>query len=234
MRIFTTICIVSIAAFSLLLSRLLTSKYNFQLHQNQYINGLAKHQCFALLIAIVFIALFLCKNPASKEFFQIGELSSIAEKEKWIGINGNSTWLKNGLQLLFFISLATGIFVGLGVMNSGSISNFQLSFIPFILLFSLTNSFAEEIIFRYAIIAGLEDYYPKGLILITSAILFGIPHFFGNPSGIVGVIMSGLLGYILCKATLETRGLSIAWGIHFVQDIIIFTGLLMMNSYSTS
>ncbi|HHX23791.1 MAG TPA: CPBP family intramembrane metalloprotease [Thermoanaerobacterales bacterium] len=66
-------------------------------------------------------------------------------------------------------------------------------------------------------------------ILIISAILFGLPHYFGFPNGFMGVLMSGVLGYILCKATIETKGLSIAWAIHFVQDIIIFTALLMMN-----
>ncbi|MFN3299563.1 MAG: type II CAAX prenyl endopeptidase Rce1 family protein [Sediminibacterium sp.] len=64
---------------------------------------------------------------------------------------------------------------------------------------------------------------------MTSAILFGLPRYFGNPKGIIGVIMSGVLGYILCKATIETRGISIAWTIHFVQDIIIFTAIMMMS-----
>lgn len=41
--------------------------------------------------------------------------------------------------------------------------------------------------------------------------------------------MAGVLGYVLCKATLETTGLGIAWVIHFVQDVIIFTALFMMN-----
>ena len=66
-------------------------------------------------------------------------------------------------------------------------------------------------------------------IQIISAVLFGLPHYFGNPSGFIGVVMAGVLGYVLCKATIETKGITIAWIIHFVQDVIIFTALMMIN-----
>jgi hypothetical protein len=104
-----------------------------------------------------------------------------------------------------------------------------LSFIPLILLFSFTNSLTEELIFRFGVVGGLFNHYPKVTIMIISAVLFGLPHFLGWPSGFVGVLMAGVLGYILCKGTIETKGLAIAWTIHFVQDIIIFTALFMMN-----
>lgn len=226
---FITITIVSIAAIILVGSGVLLNKIGLQLHQNPFVNGLAKYQLFALMIGILTMGIMLILNPESRKFLSLGNLSIIAEKEKWLGINGKTSWLNNGLQLLVFISIATGIFMFLGVKYTNSLNNFQFWFIPFVLLFSLTNSFAEEMIFRFAIIAGLYNHYPKLTILIISAILFGLPHYFGNPSGIIGVIMSGVLGYILCKATIETKGISIAWTIHFVQDIIIFTAIMMMN-----
>jgi len=66
-------------------------------------------------------------------------------------------------------------------------------------------------------------------VLLASAVLFGLPHYFHWPSGFLRIIMASVLSYILAKATTETKGLSIAWVIHFVQDLIIFTALLMMN-----
>lgn len=99
----------------------------------------------------------------------------------------------------------------------------------FINSFLLTNSLTEELIFRFGIVGGLFNHYPKLTLLVISSILFGLPHYFGCPSWIVGILMSGVLGYILCKVTVETKGLSIAWTIHFVQNIIIFTALFMMN-----
>lgn len=229
MKMFYTLLIVGISTILLITAKTFTTQINLQIHPNSFLNGLAKYQIFSLTVGILAAIAILILNPDSKQFLSIGQVRVIAEKEKLLGINGKSSWIVNGLQLLFFVSLATGIFMFLGVKYTNSIDNFQWSFIPFILLFSLTNSLTEEIIFRFVIIGGLFNHYPKFTILVISAILFGLPHYFGFPNGLIGVFMSGLLGYILCKVTIETKGLSIAWTIHFVQDIIIFTALMMMN-----
>jgi len=229
MKMFYTLLIVGIATVLLVTSGTFTNQINLQIHPNSFVNGLAKYQIFALAVGILVAISILILSPDSKRFLNIGQLNIIAEKEKWLGINGKSSWKVNGLQLLFFVSIATGIFMFLAVKYTNSIDNFQWSFIPLVLLFSLTNSLAEELIFRFGIVGGLFNHYPKLTILIISAILFGLPHFFGFPNGVIGVLMSGVLGYILCRATIETEGLSIAWTIHFVQDIIIFTALMMMN-----
>lgn len=229
MKMFYTLLIVVIATVLLLTAGTFINEITLQIHPNSFVNGLAKYQFFALTVGILTTIAILILNPESRQFLNIGQLYNIAEKEKWLGINGKSSWIVNGLQLLLFVSIATGTFMFLAVKYTNSIDNFQWSFIPLVLLFSLTNSFTEEIVFRFGIVGGLFRYYPKLTILIMSAILFGLPHYFGNPSGFIGVLMSGVLGYILCKATIETKGISIAWTIHFVQDIIIFTALLMMN-----
>lgn len=229
MRTFITITIVCAGAVMLIGSGIFLNNIELELHHHPFINGLAKYQLLALIIGCMTMVTFLTLNPQSKIILRIGDLSTIAEKEKWLGINGKSTWFKNGLQLLAWISLATGIFMFSGVAYTHSLNNFHWWFIPYVVLFSLTNSFAEEMIFRFGLIAGLENYYPKIAISILSAILFGLPHYFGNPGGLIGVVMSGLLGYILCKATIETKGIAVAWKIHFVQDIIIFTAVMMMS-----
>jgi hypothetical protein len=229
MKMTSTLLIISIATILLVNAKLFTNQMNFQMHADSFVNELAKYQIFALAVGILVTILILFLFPNSKQFFNTGQLSIIAEKENWLGINGKSSWMVDGLQLLFFVSMATGIFMFLAVKNTNSMNNFQWSFIPLIPLFSCTNSLAEELIFRFGIVGGLFNNYPKLTILIISAIFFGLPHYFGWPNGFIGVIMSGMLGYILCKATLETRSLSITWSIHFVQDIIIFTALFMMN-----
>jgi len=206
------------------------TKINLQVHPHPVINGLMKYQLVALFIGIFTLVLFCWFQPSSVQFLKIGDLSVLAGRDRLFGITGKTSWRSNGIQLLVFISLATGVFMYFGLKQSNSLSSFQWWFFPYVLLFALTNSFVEEVIYRFVVVAGLGDAYPPLTIQMVSAILFGLPHFFGNPSGVVGVLMSGLLGYILCKATLETRGLSIAWVIHFVQDIIIFTGLMMMQT----
>jgi len=229
MKIFYTLLIVGIATVLLVIAGTFTNQITLQIHPDSFLNGMAKYQIFALTVGILTTITILNLNPESKKFLNIGQLSTNAEREKWLGINGKSSWAINGLQLLFFVSIATGIFMFLAVKYTNSLGNFQWNFIPLVLLFSLTNSLTEELIFRFGIVGGLYNHFPKLTILIISAVLFGLPHYLGFPSGFTGILMSGVLGYILCKATIETKGLSISWTIHFVQDIIIFTSLMMMN-----
>lgn len=230
MKLFYTILIVASATLLLINSTIFTDLLTLQMHSNTFLNDMLMHQLFALLVAVLVTILVLILNPGSREFLSVGQLNTIAEKEKWLGINGRSSWKVNGLQLLLFVSIPTAIFMFLGVKYTDSIHNFQWSFIPFVLLFSFTNSLSEELIFRFGIVGGLVDQYSARIILIISAVLFGLPHYVGFPSGFIGVVMAGILGYILCKATIEIKGISIAWGIHFIQDLIIFTALMMMSN----
>ncbi len=229
MRIIISLSVVIIASLLLLSSHFIVSNLELNILPNLFLNKLAKHQIFALIVALSTTLIFVLLNPESKNLLRIGVVLGSANKEKWLGIDGRSSWLKNALQLLFFISVATGIFMFLGVKQSNQLNNFQWWFIPISLLFAFTNSFSEEMIFRFGVIAGLEKNVSKLAICIISAILFGLPHYFGNPGGPIGALMAGVLGYILCKATVETKGLSIAWAIHFVQDVIIFLALMMIN-----
>jgi len=200
------------------------------LNSNTFINALLKFQSLAFILAIGAMCITLKVTPESKHLLTFGNLATIAEKEVWLGINGKTSWKSNGIQFSFFISMATAIFMFLGVYYTDSLNNFKWSFIPLILLISLTNSFSEEIIYRFVLMGNIIGSTPKLSVLLISAILFGLPHFAGFPSGIIGVIMAGLLGYILSKATYETQGIGLAWTIHFIQDVIIFTAIFMMNT----
>lgn len=229
MRFLLSLTFVAIAAATLMLGNKIVSKITLTIHSVKFVDGLIKYQILAFLAAFFLLTIQVLLFPQSTTLLRWGNLSAIAVKEKWLGINNQSTWFKNGMQLLVFISLATGVFMFLGVKYTNSLSNFKWWFIPYVLVFSLTNAFSEEIIFRFGIMAGLLNYYPKWLVMVTSAVAFGLPHFFGNPGGPIGVIMSGVLGYILCKASIETKGLGLAWVIHVVQDIIIFLAVFMMQ-----
>ncbi len=81
------------------------------LNGNYYINGLLKYQLFALVIATVVVLLTIKISPGSKTLLTFGNVKVTAAKEKWLGINGKSSWKSDGIQLLLFISLATGIFM---------------------------------------------------------------------------------------------------------------------------
>ncbi len=229
MRIASTIFIVLLASVLLLSANTILSSLNIIFHENAFVNSTLKYQLFALAIAMLILIGTLHITPESKGLLHVGNLDSPAIKEKWLGINGKTSWRKNGFQLAFFISTATGIFMFLSVKYTNNLDNFMWSYLPIILIISFTNSFSEEMIYRFAINGNLITLPSNYRIYIISAILFGLPHYQGYPSGILGVIMAGALGYILSKATHETKGIAVAWGIHFLQDIIIFTSLFMMN-----
>ena len=60
-----------------------------------------------------------------------------------------------------------------------------------------------------------------------AGLLLGEGHYYGVPYGVVGVLLAGFLGWFLGKSMQETGGFVWAWLIHFLQDVIIFTFLLM-------
>ena len=59
-----------------------------------------------------------------------------------------------------------------------------------VILFSLTNSFAEEMIFRVGINGPLTNLLSPNKIFVISAVIFGVAHFQGMPSGIIGIILA--------------------------------------------
>ena len=63
---------------------------------------------------------------------------------------------------------------------------------------------------------------------LLSATYFGLGHFSGSiPSGPVGVLQAGFVGWLFARSMLETRGLAWPWFLHFVLDAVIFTFLAM-------
>ena len=97
------------------------------------------------------------------------------------------------------------------------------------IVFALTNSFVEESITRLGVVVVLKNKLKERTIPLVSAFIFGIVHYWGNPRGIIGVIVSGFLGWFLTKSILETKGIFWAWFIHFLQDVIIFSALFSFS-----
>ena len=63
---------------------------------------------------------------------------------------------------------------------------------------------------------------PRHAIWLT-AIWFGLGHYYGGtPSGPFGFVQAGLLGLLLGKAMLDTRGMGWPWIFHVVLDAIIY------------
>ena len=205
----------------------------FNVPKNTYLNFQFNYQIILLLItACALLLTYFLNKENFISFFSFGNISAPAQELKIFGIKNTDTWLQTGISLSVVITIVTGIFMYFQLKQH--LVNWSLlsSGLLWIILFSLTNSFAEEMIFRMGIVSPLKGLVSPLLIYTISAVLFGIPHLAGMPNGIIGATMAGVLGFVLAKSLYETNGFFWAWFIHFLQDVIIIGSLFLMTNKS--
>lgn len=189
-------------------------------------------QILRLGVALIMVAAMLVIKKRRSEFFLVkGDLSATAEPIPLVMTRPES-WTKLGLYLALFISLGTLAFLWIASRPSLSTLAKAVPFLPAVLLFAAMNSFSEEMSYKASFLSVLHNVVGKDQSLLLMAAFFGIGHYYGVPYGIVGVLMAGVLGWLLGKSMLETRGFTWAWFIHFWQDVLIFL-FMAIGSAST-
>ena len=205
-------------------------KIGIVISENRYLNFQVNYQVVLLAIAFLSMASSFHLNPESfKSILSLGNISAVGEELKIFGIKKGDNWLKTGVSLSIFISLATGLFMYFQMKGQNIDYRMLKTGILWIILFSATNSFSEEIIYRVGINGPLYGLLSPGRLFLISAFVFGLAHIQGMPNGIIGVLLAGLLGYVLSKSVYETNGIFWAWFIHFLQDVIIIGSLYLMK-----
>lgn len=196
---------------------------------NAYLDVELKYQIITLLLAFLSLALVFFVAPTSlQKYLSFGNISAPAVPIPQIGLEDES-WLQLGSRFALIISGVTFVVIYLQLIKGKQIQNQNLRFFLWVLVFALMNSFTEEMITRFSIVALLDNLIPLSYVYLISAIVFGTVHYFGMPGKIPGVLMAGFLGWFLAKSIGETQGIFWAWLIHFLQDIIIFTGLFFQQ-----
>ncbi|MBM4762578.1 CPBP family intramembrane metalloprotease [Bacillus sp. B15-48] len=187
-----------------------------------------------MVIPVIFVLLLLLKSSKAS-YLTKGELSIKASKIGFLGIEDNRiSWGKLSIISGFLIALGTlllTLFTVTGLSVPSGIDQLVV-FFPVIILLALANSFCEGVIYRSAILGTLKEALPKNSVILIAAVFFGIAHYYGAPSGIVGVFMSGVLGWYLCRSMYETTGFAAAWFIHFLQDVVIFSTIYLLFGYA--
>jgi hypothetical protein len=179
-------------------------------------------QILRLGVALIMVAAMLVIKKRRSEFFLVkGDLGATAEPIPLV-MTRPQPWSKLGLYLALFISLGTLAFLLIASRPSLGILPKAVPFLPAVLLFAVMNSFSEEMSYKASFLSVLHNVVGKDQSLLLMAAFFGIGHYYGVPYGIVGILMAGVLGWLLGKSMLETRGFTWAWFIHFLQDVIIF------------
>lgn len=176
--------------------------------------------------------LFVMFRTSDAFYFRKGDLAVKADKIGWLGIDGD--WISWGR-----LAIISGLLISAGtlILTMATVTGFSVPQgieklwvnLPFILLFAIINSFCEGIIFRNAILSTLKDALPKSQVVLMAAIFFGIAHYYGAPGGVIGVVMSGVLGWFLCRSMYETKGFVSSWLIHMMQDIVIFSTVCVLG-----
>jgi membrane protease YdiL (CAAX protease family) len=133
------------------------------------------------------------------------------------------TWalLGPGLALV----LGGLFFAFLSGQNPAALSDLTavIPWLPLILLSATLNAFGEEGMYRAGPLSALLRAVGPRHALWLAAIWFGLGHYYGGtPSGVFGFVQTGLLGLLLGKAMLDTRGMGWPWIIHVVLDTIIY------------
>jgi hypothetical protein len=177
-----------------------------------------------LLVTLAVIAvLFVLKRDRRAFYLAKGDLSAAAEPIGWLWVKPGDRWNTVGRNLAFFISLGTLAFLILAGQPSADILVRALPFLAFVLVAAALNAFNEEVTYKASFLSALVEPVGSRQALRMVAAYFGIMHFYGVPYGVIGVLLAWFLGWILARSMLETRGLTWAWFIHFVQDVLIFS-----------
>jgi membrane protease YdiL (CAAX protease family) len=183
-----------------------------------------------LAVAFAMIAALFVLGFGRKGFFlDFGDLNAPASPLPIVGVDKPTNWRSLGLRLGLYAFLTMLVIMGLlfGSSLNLSLLSAMLPALPMILLLAAMNSFSEELTYRAALLAPIHRILGATQAIWLAAVFFGIGHFYGVPSGIVGGLASTFFGWVLGRSMLETKSLFWPWFIHFCADVVIFSFLAL-------
>jgi CAAX protease family protein len=188
--------------------------------------GMVVYQALKLVVAFIMIAALLLIGRRPKDFFLTPGQINVPIRAARTGGGRKKlspTWGGLGLILGICILPLTLLFFALGNLPSTSALAKALPFFPAAVLFAITNAFSEEMQFRAALLGDLQAAFGDDHAIWMTAVFFGLIHYFGGePSGIPGVLIAGLLGALFAKCMLGSKGIAVPWFIHFCQNAVIY------------
>jgi len=159
-----------------------------------------------------------------------GNLSAPAQPIPFVGLRKPIPWTVFGPALLVVFGVALPLFLYFTVYPDFTDRGRILSCLPWILLVAVLNAANEEFQFRSVLLAHLRNVLSPAEGALLTAALFGLEHYYGQPSGPLGVVMAGIAGWLWARSMIETRGFVWAFFIHLVQDIVILSFLAVATA----
>ncbi len=175
---------------------------------------------------LVMLAVLLLMGFRRRDLFlAVGDLRATAtatkvkipdKPEPWTTFGRNYAIISVGLLLFFLIPAL-----------KPSLADLSVGLVLFAIACAAMNSFAEEFLYRSALIPQVLPLFGKGATLMLVPAWFGLAHYFGVPNGLTGVLLAGIGGWFFAKSMIETRGIAWAWFLHFLADFTVYMLLLL-------
>ncbi len=177
-----------------------------------------------LLPALIILAFLLFSGGKRSDLFLVkGNVRAPVEPSRLLGMKKAEPWTRIGTIFAVIFASVTLIYLALSNFPSLRTIELALPLIPVAILIAAINAFNEEFTLRAAPLSELKNSVGKHQGLMITTLFFGLGHFYGVPSGVLGVLLASFLGWFLGKSMLETKGFIWAWLIHFLPDVFIFT-----------
>ncbi|MDT8781505.1 MAG: CPBP family intramembrane metalloprotease [Candidatus Bathyarchaeota archaeon] len=177
-----------------------------------------------LLPALIILAFLLFSGRKRSDLFLVkGNVRAPVEPSRLLGMKKAEPWTRIGTIFAVIFASVTLIYLALSNFPSLRTLELALPLIPVAILIAAINAFNEEFTLRAAPLSELKNSVGKHQGLMITTLFFGLGHFYGVPSGVLGVLLASFLGWFLGKSMLETKGFIWAWLIHFLPDVFIFT-----------
>jgi membrane protease YdiL (CAAX protease family) len=157
-------------------------------------------------------------------FLAVGDLRA---RSRIPGTARYTSWRRQALPLIALFLVPLLIQLTVGSRPDPAQLGKALALLPLGVGFALVNAAQEEIRFRAVPIGLLEPSVGAEAAIWITAAAFGLGHWYGHPSGPIGVLLTFAGGLILAKAFVETRGLACAWALHAVLDVVIFVFIVL-------
>jgi membrane protease YdiL (CAAX protease family) len=174
--------------------------------------------------ALIILAFLLLNGKKRSDLFLVkGNIRAPVEPSRLLGMKKPEPWTRIGTIFAVIFTSVTLIYLTLSNPPSLNTLEAALPLIPIAIIIAAINAFNEEFTLRAAPLSELQNSVGKHQGLMITTLFFGLGHFYGVPSGVLGVLLASFLGWFLGKSMLETKGFTWAWLIHFLPDVIIFT-----------
>ena len=158
-------------------------------------------------------------------FLCVGNPAAPAQPIAFLGLRKPVPWTWLGPAFILVFALALAPYLYLTVHPNFNVSDRIIRTLPWSLAVAILNAASEEFQFRSVLLAHLRNVFSPGENVLLTAVFFGVGHYYGQPSGPLGVAMAGFAGWIWARSMIDTRGGVWAFVIHMAQDIVIFTFL---------